>query len=395
MTKQFRIQTLNAISGAGLSRFPDERYDVGGNVTEPHALLVRSAKLHDVPIPDSVMAIARAGAGTNNIPVDAMTRRGIPVFNTPGANANAVKELVLAGLFIASRNLIPAARFAHELTGDDAEIARAVEAGKKQFVGFELPGRTLGVIGLGAIGVQVANAALGLGLNVVGFDPGISVEHAWHLSAEVERAETMEEVFRRADILTVHVPLIEATRGLVSTQRIALMKETAVLLNFARAEIVDEAAVVAALDEGTLGGYVCDFPSTAVHKHPKCISLPHLGASTKEAERNCAVMAVDELRGFLEDGQVHNSVNFPEAVLPREPGTRRLVIVNQNVPNMVGQVSTLVAEHGQNIANLLNRSRGDLAVTLVDVEGELGEDVLEQLRAIDGVLSARALEPAA
>nr|WP_257210420.1 phosphoglycerate dehydrogenase [Actinomyces ruminis] len=273
-------------------------------------------------------------------------------------------------------------------------MARAVEAGKKQFVGFELPGRTLGVIGLGAVGVQVANAALGLGLNVVGFDPGISVEHAWHLSAEVERAETMEEVFRRADILTVHVPLIESTRGLVSTQRIALMKETAVLLNFARAEIVDEAAVVAALDEGTLGGYVCDFPSTAVHKHPKCISLPHLGASTKEAERNCAVMAVDELRGFLEDGQVHNSVNFPEAVLPREPGTRRLVIVNQNVPNMVGQVSTLVAERGQNIANLLNRSRGDLAVTLVDVEGELDEDVLEQLRAIDGVLSARAIEPA-
>ncbi|MBW3069770.1 MULTISPECIES: phosphoglycerate dehydrogenase [unclassified Actinomyces] len=395
MTKQFRIQTLNAISGAGLSRFPDDRYDVGGNVTEPHALLVRSAKLHDVPIPDSVMAIARAGAGTNNIPVAAMTERGIPVFNTPGANANAVKELVLAGLFIASRNLIPAARFAHELTGDDAEIARAVEAGKKQFVGFELPGRTLGVIGLGAVGVQVANAALGLGLNVVGFDPGISVEHAWHLSAEVERAESMEEVFRRADILTVHVPLIESTRGLVSTQRIAIMKETAVLLNFARAEIVDEAAVVSALDEGTLGGYVCDFPSTAVHKHPKCISLPHLGASTKEAERNCAVMAVDELRGFLEDGQVHNSVNFPEAVLPREPGTRRLVIVNQNVPNMVGQVSTLVAERGQNIANLLNRSRGDLAVTLVDVEGELGEDVLDQLRAIDGVLSARAIEPAA
>ncbi|MDU0349393.1 phosphoglycerate dehydrogenase [Actinomyces sp. MRS3W] len=393
MTKQFRIQTLNAISGAGLSRFPDDRYDVGGNVTEPHALLVRSAKLHDVPIPDSVMAIARAGAGTNNIPVDAMTRRGVPVFNTPGANANAVKELVLAGLFIASRNLIPAARFAHELEGDDAEIARAVEAGKKQFVGFELPGRTLGVIGLGAVGVQVANAALGLGLNVVGFDPGISVEHAWHLSAEVERAESMEEVFRRADILTVHVPLIESTRGLVSTQRVALMKETAVLLNFARAEIVDEAAVVAALDEGTLGGYVCDFPSTAVHKHPKCISLPHLGASTKEAERNCAVMAVDELRGFLEDGQVHNSVNFPEAVLPREPGTRRLVIVNQNVPNMVGQVSTLVAERGQNIANLLNRSRGDLAVTLVDVEGELDDSVLDEVRAIEGVLSARALEP--
>ena len=389
--KQFRVQTLNAISGAGLSRFPDDLYDVGGSLADPDALLVRSAKLHDTPIPETVLAIARAGAGTNNIPVAAMTERGVPVFNTPGANANAVKELVLAGLFIASRNLIPAARFAHTLQGDDAAITAAVEAGKKQFVGFELPGRTLGVVGLGAIGVQVSNAALGLGLNVVGFDPGISVEHAWHLSAEVERAESIEEVFRRADILTVHVPLIDATRGLVSTQRVALMKETAVLLNFARAEIVDTDAVVAALDEGTLGGYVCDFPSTLVHKHPRCISLPHLGASTREAERNCAMMAVDALRGFLEDGQVHNSVNFPEAVMARQEGTHRLVIVNRNVPNMVGQVSTIVARRGQNIANLLNKSRGELAVTLVDVEGGISAEVLDELRAIDGVMSARGI----
>ena len=389
--KQFRVQTLNAISGAGLSRFPDDLYDVGGTLADPDALLVRSAKLHDTPIPESVLAIARAGAGTNNIPVAAMTERGVPVFNTPGANANAVKELVLAGLFIASRNLIPAARFAHTLQGDDAAITAAVEAGKKQFVGFELPGRTLGVVGLGAIGVQVSNAALGLGLNVVGFDPGISVEHAWHLSAEVERAESIEEVFRRADILTVHVPLIDATRGLVSTQRVALMKETAVLLNFARAEIVDTDAVVAALDEGTLGGYVCDFPSTLVHKHPRCISLPHLGASTREAERNCAMMAVDALRGFLEDGQVHNSVNFPEAVMARQEGTHRFVIVNRNVPNMVGQVSTIVARRGQNIANLLNKSRGELAVTLVDVEGGISAEVLDELRAIDGVMSARGI----
>ena len=389
--KQFRVQTLNAISGAGLSRFPDDLYDVGDSLSDPDAILLRSARLHDVPIPDSVLAIGRAGAGTNNIPVDAMTERGVPVFNTPGANANAVKELVLAGLFIASRNLIPAARFAHTLEGDDAAIAKAVEAGKKRFVGFELPGRTLGVIGLGAIGVQVSNAALGLGLNVVGFDPGISVEHAWHLSAEVERAESIEEVFKRADILTVHVPLIEATRGLVSTQRIALMKDTAVILNFARAEIIDTDAVVAALDEETLGGYVCDFPSTLVHKHPRCISLPHLGASTKEAERNCAIMAVDELRGFLEDGQVHNSVNFPEAVMVREEGTHRLVIVNRNVPNMVGQVSTIVAQHGKNIANLLNKSRGELAVTLVDVDGGISPEALDELRAIDGVLSARGI----
>ncbi|WP_291455002.1 phosphoglycerate dehydrogenase [Actinomyces sp. oral taxon 448] len=392
--KQFRVQTFNAISGAGLSRFPDDLYDVGASLADPDALLVRSAKLHDTPIPDSVLAVARAGAGTNNIPVAAMTERGVPVFNTPGANANAVKELVLAGLFIASRNLIPAARFAHTLEGDDAAIARAVEAGKKQFIGFELPGRTLGVIGLGAIGVQVANAALGLGLSVVGFDPGISVEHAWHLSAEVERAESIEDVFRRADILTVHVPLIEATRGLVSTQRIALMKDSAVILNFARAEIVDEGAVISALDADALRGYVCDFPSTNVHKHPKCISLPHLGASTREAESNCAIMAVDELRGFLEDGQVHNSVNFPEAVMPREEGTHRVLIVNRNVPNMVGQVSTIVAQHGENIANLLNRSRGELAVTLVDVEGEVELPTLEELRGIDGVLSARLISAA-
>lgn len=392
MTKQFRVRTLNAISGAGLTRFPAEIYEVGETVTSPDALLVRSAKLHDTPIPDTVLAIARAGAGTNNIPVAAMTERGVPVFNTPGANANAVKELVLAGLFIASRNLIPAARFAHELEGDDAAISKAVEAGKKQFVGFELPGKTLGVIGLGAIGVQVANAALGLGLKVIGFDPAISVDHAWNLSAEVERARTIEDVFRRADVLTVHVPLIEATRGLVSTQHLAMMKHSAVILNFARAEIVDEAAVVSALDQGYLRGYVCDFPSTAVHKHPKCISLPHLGASTKEAERNCAVMAVDELRGFLEDGQVRNSVNFPEAVMVREPGTHRLVIVNRNVPNMVGQVSTIVAQAGLNIANLLNRSRGEIAVTLVDIDGEVDDHLLEQLGTIEGVISARAIQ---
>lgn len=389
--RKFRVQTLNAISGTGLTRFPAESYEVGEAVTEPDAFLVRSAKLHDTPIPETIMAIARAGAGTNNIPVAQMTERGIPVFNTPGANANAVKELVLAGLFIASRNLIPAARFAHELQGDDAAIAKAVEAGKKQFVGFELPGKTLGVIGLGAIGVRVANAALGLGLKVIGYDPAISVDHAWNLSAEVQRAETIEDVFKRADIITVHVPLIDATRGMVSTQRLALMKHSAVILNFARPEIVDEAAIISALDQGYLAGYVCDFPSTAVHKHPKCISLPHLGASTKEAERNCAVMAVDELRGFLEDGQVRNSVNFPEAVLPRAEGTHRLVIVNRNVPNMVGQVSTILAETGRNIENLLNRSRGELAVTLVDVKGDVDDEGLGRLRSIDGVLSARVI----
>lgn len=367
MTKT-RVRTLNAISGTGLTRFPAERYEVGESVSEPDALLVRSAKLHDTPIPDSVLAIARAGAGTNNIPVDAMTARGIPVFNTPGANANAVKELVLGALFLAARGLIPAADFAAHLEGTDTEIAKATEAGKKQFVGFELPGKTLGVVGLGAIGVRVANAALSLGLKVVGYDPQISVDHAWHLSAEVQRAESMEEVFRRADILTIHVPALESTRNLVSTQRLAMMKHSAIILNFARAEVVDETAILSALDQGYLAGYVCDFPSAAINAHPGCLALPHLGASTKEAERNCAVMAVDELRGFLEDGQIHNSVNLPEAVMAREPGTARLVIVNDNVPNMVGQVTGLLAQRGLNIANLLNRSRGAVAVTLVDVD---------------------------
>ncbi len=389
--RRLRVRTLNAISGTGLTRLPAELYEVGDAVEQPDALLVRSARLHDTPIPDSVLAVARAGAGTNNIPVEELTQRGVPVFNTPGANANAVKELVLAGVFIASRNLVPAARFTQTLEGDDTQVAKAVEAGKKQFVGFELPGRTLGVVGLGAIGVQVANAALGLGLKVVGFDPAISVDHAWNLSAEVERAESLEEVFKRADILTVHVPLVEATRKLVSTQRLALMRHTSVVLNFARAQIVDESAIISALDQGYLAGYVCDFPSNAVLKHPKCVCLPHLGASTKEAERNCAVMAVDQLRGFLEDGQVHNSVNFPEAVMAREEGTHRLVIVNRNVPNMVGQVSTLVAQHGQNIANLLNRSRGDLAVTLVDIDGPVQPGGLDELRGIDGVLGARVI----
>lgn len=386
----YTIKTLNAISPAIYTQLGDH-YRVSDDAAAPDAILVRSASMHETPIPQSVLSIARAGAGTNNIPVDACSEAGICVFNTPGANANAVAEMVLCGMLLSCRNVVGGIEWARTLKGQGDAVEKAVEKGKKAFVGPELRGKTLGVIGLGAIGVQVANAALGLGLRVIGYDPAISVESAWHLSAEVERAESIEDVFKRADILTVHVPLLDSTRGLVSTQRVGLMKETAVILNFARAEIVDEAAVVAALDEETLGGYVCDFPSPAVHKHPRCISLPHLGASTKEAERNCAIMAADSLRGYLEDGQIHNSVNLPEAVMARAEGTHRLVIVNRNVPNMVGQVSTLVAGHGQNIANLLNKSRGDLAVTLVDVEGDPAPGVLDELLAIDGVLSARCV----
>lgn len=385
-----RIRTFNAISPLGLDRLPDS-YEVGADVEAPDGVLVRSADLHKVELPDTVLAVARAGAGTNNIPVAELSQRGIVVFNTPGANANAVKELVLAGMLLAARNLVPAAAFAAGLSGTDAEINEATEKGKKAFVGFELPGRTLGVIGLGAIGVLVANAARSLGMRVLGFDPQISISNAWQLSSDIERAATIEDVFAGSDLVTVHVPLVEATKKLVDAERLALLAPGSVLLNFSRAGIVDESAVVAALAEGMLGSYVCDFPSAALNGNPNVVTLPHLGASTGEAEDNCAVMAAEQLAAYLEDGEIRNSVNFPEASLRRAPGTTRLAVANSNVPNMVGQISTLLADAGLNIADLLNKSRGELAYTLIDVDGDLSDLVMVQIRGIAGVLAARRL----
>ncbi|QLQ17298.1 MAG: phosphoglycerate dehydrogenase [Micropruina sp.] len=387
----FRIRTLNAISPSGTSRLPKDAYEVGHDVTDPHALLVRSASLHGQEIPGSVLAVARAGAGTNNIPVAEFSKRGIPVFNTPGANANAVKELVVAGIFLAARNIVDAAAFAHRLDGDHDSMDKAVEAGKKAFVGFELPGRTLGVIGLGAIGVEVANVAISLGMRVLGYDPAITVDHAWQLSSKVERVTTLEQVLKRSDIVTLHVPLVEGTRGLIGADAFKAMRKSAVLINFARGPIVDEAALIEALESGQLRGYVCDFPTPTLNKRPKVVTLPHLGASTAEAEENCAVMAADELRSYLEDGTILNSVNFPNAELPRAEGTHRLAIANANVPNMVGQISTVLANAGLNIADLLNKSRGDLAYSLIDVEGEIPSEVVAQIAAIEGVLATRAL----
>jgi D-3-phosphoglycerate dehydrogenase len=338
-----------------------------------------------------VRAVGRAGAGVNNIPVEALSRRGIPVFNTPGANANAVKELVLAGLLLAARNIGPAWLFARSLSGDDAVIESAVERGKKNFVGFELPGRTLGVVGLGAIGVEVANSALALGMHVLGYDPQITVQRAWQLSASVEQALSLEDLFARADAISVHVPLNERTTKLVNATRLALMKPDGTLLNFARAAIVDDAAVIAALDAGRLHAYVCDFPTAALKDHPQVVTLPHLGASTGEAEENCAVMVAEQVRDFLENGNIRNSVNYPEAILPRIPNTTRLAIANSNVPNMVGQISTCLAAAQLNIADLLNKSRGEYAYTLIDTDGTVGEEVLTKIRAIAGVLCARIL----
>jgi len=387
----FRVLTLNNISVRGLERLPRERYEVASEIGHPDAVLLRSANMHEMDVPASVKAIARAGAGTNNIPVAKFSKRGVPVFNAPGANANAVKELVIAGLFLAARNICPAWEYVRGLKGSDEQLDKEVEKGKKKFVGYELPGRTLGVIGLGAIGVEVANTAHALGMRVLGFDPQITVQRAWQLSSGVEQALSLDDLFSRCDMVTVHVPLVDGTRNLVNANRLKLLRDKGVILNFARAGIVDERAVVDALDGDKLGAYICDFPTTLLKDHAKVVALPHLGASTGEAEENCAVMVVDTLRDFLENGNVRNSVNFPEAVLPRTTSATRLSIVNENVPNMVGQISTALAAANLNIADLLNKSRGDLAYTLIDIDGAVSPAVLEQLNTIHGVLAVRSL----
>jgi D-3-phosphoglycerate dehydrogenase / 2-oxoglutarate reductase len=385
-----RIRTYNAISPIGLARLPRD-FEVGPDVSSPQGILLRSADLHKEPVDESVLAIARAGAGTNNVPVSRMSERGVVVFNTPGANANAVKELVIAGMLLAARNIWPAARFTADLTDDAGDLNPAVEQAKKQFAGFELPGRTLGVIGLGAIGVLVANAAAGLGMRVLGYDPALTVTRAWQLNSSVQQATSLDELFSRADMVTTHVPLVDATRGLVGAEQLDRMKPGATILNFARGGIVDERAVVSALDDGRLHAYICDFPSPTLVAHPKVVALPHLGASTAEAEENCAVMAADQMRDYLLDGTIRNSVNFPEAQLPRSAGATRVAIVNANVPNMVGQISGTLAEAGLNLADLLNKSRGEIAYTLIDVDGGLPASLAERLRSIDGVIRVRML----
>lgn len=387
----FKIQTLNNISVLGLERLPRDRYEVASEISNPDAVLVRSADMHKIDIPASVKAIGRAGAGTNNIPVAALSKRGVPVFNAPGANANAVKELVLAGMLLASRNIPQALDFVKKLEGDDKAMHVAVEDGKKKFVGFELPGRTLGVIGLGAIGVKVANAALELGMTVYGYDPAMTVQNAWQLNSGIKQALSVDDLVSKSQFISVHVPLLDATRGLINADRLKLMPKKGVILNFAREAIVDEKAVIEALDAGGLHAYVCDFPSNSLKGHPRVIATPHLGASTGEAEDNCAVMVADQIRDFLELGNVRNSVNFPEAVMALLPGKTRLCIVNENVPNMVGQISTTLAKRNLNIADLLNKSRGDLAYTIVDVDSGCAQDVVDEIKAIQGVLQVRCI----
>ncbi len=388
--QRYEVLVLNQISPEGLKRLPSDRYRIVKEPAQPDAILLRSADLHTFSIPPSVVAIARAGAGTNNIPIAALSQRGVAVFNTPGANANAVKELVLAGMLMAARQLPAALRFTASLDAAAPDMERAVEAGKKSFAGFELAGHTLGIIGLGKIGCLVADAAIKLGMDVFGYDPDITVDAAWSLPAQVKRAASVAEVLRSADFVTLHVPLIEATRDLVNAANIGQMRASAVLLNFSRDGVVNEAAILAALTDKRLAAYVCDFPSAAINGVDRVIALPHLGASTAEAEENCALMAVNQLRGFLEHGEIVNAVNFPAVTMARE-SSYRVAIANANVPNMLGQISTAMARAGLNIHNMVNKSRGEMAYTLVDVESPVAEAVLADLRAIQGVLSVRYL----
>jgi len=386
----FKVLTLNNIAVEGLRHFPRERYEVASEISHPDAIILRSYNMHDMELPETLVAVGRAGAGTNNIPIDVMNARGIPVFNAPGANANAVKELAIAGLLIAARNLCDAREHVKGLKKAGEALNDAVEAGKKQFVGFELPGKTLGVIGLGAVGVEVANAALAMGMNVVGFDPKITVRSAWQLSSGVEHAETLDQLFQKSDAVTLHVPLIEETQHLVNRDRLALMNDGGVVINFARGGVVDDEAAIAALDSGKLHAYVSDFPTPELIAHPKVVALPHLGASTADAEENCAIMVAENVKDYLENGNVRFSVNFPQARLPRLDAWR-ITVANANVPNMVGQISTCLADAGLNIEDLLNKSIGELAYTIVDVNGPVTDETMAKLTDIDGVLTLRNL----
>jgi D-3-phosphoglycerate dehydrogenase len=387
----FNILTYNNISPIGLNRFPSEQYKVAADVAQPDAIMLRSFKLHGMEIPESVKAVGRAGAGVNNIPVAEYTKRGIPVFNAPGANSNAVAELAIAGMLLASRHIPAALSYVSGLTGDEESMNIDVEKHKINFAGFEIAGKTLGVFGLGAIGVKVVNSAAALGLNTIGFDPFISLQNAWKLNSLTVPAANIDDVVSQSDFISLHIPLNEKTKNLFSKDHISRIKKGATLLNFSRAGIVDEAAVLEALDSGALHFYVCDFPSPALINHPRAIALPHLGASTEEAEENCAVMVADQIRDFLEQGIIRNAVNFPEVAISLTEDCVRISITNQNIPGVVGHVSSVLGDAGINIVDLTNKSHADVAYTLIDVSGDVPAEIVEKLRAVEGVLSVRII----
>jgi D-3-phosphoglycerate dehydrogenase / 2-oxoglutarate reductase len=390
VSDKYRVRVLNNISAGGLKRLPWERFAVSADVDDPHAVLVRSADLHGMELTPSMLAIGRAGTGTNNIPIAKMSERGIPVFNAPGANANAVKELVVAGMLLAARNIDNALNYLESLDPEDPELEQKVEAGKKAFAGYELAGHTLGIVGLGKIGCLVADAAIKLGMHVIGYDPEITVDSAWSLPATVKKAHSLSEVLKHSNFITLHVPLVDATRRMIDAGGIAQLKTGAVVLNFSRGGVVDDTAILEALESGRLSKYVCDFPAPQLAQQSGVILLPHLGASTREAEENCAVMVADQVRDYLLDGTIQNSVNFPDVILPRE-SPFRVAIANANVPNMVGGISHEMAMAGLNIATMTNKSRKDLAYTLVDVDSDVPDTVIKAIGDIDGVLMVRYL----
>jgi D-3-phosphoglycerate dehydrogenase / 2-oxoglutarate reductase len=390
MSEKYRVRVLNHISAGGLTRLAWDRFAVSADVDDPHAILVRSADLHDMEISESLLAVGRAGSGTNNIPIPRMSERGIPVFNAPGANANAVKELVVAGMLLAARNIDHALEYLESLDPADPELENKIEAGKKAFNGYELANHTLGVVGLGKVGCLVADAAIKLGMQVIGYDPDITVDSAWSLPATVKKAHSLGELLKHSNFVTLHVPLVDATRGMIDAGGIAQMKPGAVVLNFSRGGVVDDTAILEALESGQLSKYVCDFPAPHLTKQRGVILLPHLGASTREAEENCAVMVAEQVRDYLLDGTIRNSVNFPDVILPRE-SQFRVAIANANVPNMVGGISHEMAMAGLNIATMTNKSRKDLAYTLVDVDSHVPDSVIKAIGDIDGVLMVRYL----
>ena len=387
-----KIRTYNAISSKGLGRFPAAKYSVASDCQDPEGYILRSQKLQAEAVPESLIAVARAGAGTNNIPTDDYTSRGIVVFNTPGANANAVKELIVAGLLMGSRDIYGGMTYVQELDhmDDAAEMGKLLEKEKKRFAGTELVGKTLGVVGLGAIGSIIANLALDLGMNVIGYDPAISVEAAWQLSSRVERMESIEALLGRADFITLHVPAIAATKHLINKDSLALMKPTAKILNFAREEIVSTEDMVAALDAGTIAGYISDFPAPVLLSRKDVLLMPHIGASTEEAEENCAIMAADQLMDFVENGNILNSVNFPKIKMARNSGSR-ITFINSNVPKVLGSVLSILADAELNVIDMVNKSRNEVAYNIIDVEGELAANIASVIAAVDGVVRVRVL----
>lgn len=387
----YKIQTLNKISAKGLDHFSHEDYEVASEMSQPDAIVLRSFKMHDMELPDTLKGIARAGAGTNNIPLDRCTDKGIVVFNTPGANANAVKELVLTGMLLSSRDVIGGINWAQGLKKEGDKVPALVEKGKSQFAGCELKGKTLGVVGLGAIGAMVANDALALGMNVIGYDPYLSVEAAWSLSSRVQKATGLETLLSQVDYLTIHVPLLDSTREMYNAEKFAMMKDNIKIMNFARGELFQNEDLKTALKSGKVGSYVTDFPTKALLNVEGVIPVPHLGASTKESEDNCAIMASLQVKDFLESGNIKNSVNFPNCTLPFRKGEKRLTIVNQNVPNMISEITTLLAKNNINIFDMLNKSRGEIAYTIIDIEGELDEKIVGKLLKVEGIKSVRII----